>query len=229
MRKVNDALMYDQYQIIDISQPVGSRTACFPGDTPFSREIAVSYAQSQVLNLTAIKMSPHVGTHADAPVHVYGDLEEGVGMAAALPLEYFLGAAAVIDLSPHDQAIRAEPVMRKLRQFARPPRRLLIKTARQIRYEVFEERYAYLSLELVEELADKGVMLVGIDTPSVDEISSKTLAAHHALLRARMHWLENLDLTGVEEGEYCLVALPLKLTEAEASPVRAVLLKPVQA
>ena len=60
--------MYDRYRIIDISQPISSRAACFPGDTPFSRQVTVSY-QDSVVNLTAITMSPHVGTHADAPVH----------------------------------------------------------------------------------------------------------------------------------------------------------------
>ncbi len=76
----------------------------------------------------------------------------------------------------------------------------------------------------MRHLSALGVGLVGIDTPSVDHVRSKGLSAHHALLDAGMSWLENLDLTQVEAGEYFLIALPLKLTELEASPVRAVLL-----
>jgi len=217
--------MYDRYRIIDISQPISSRAACFPGDTPFSRQVTVSYQESSVINLTAITMSPHVGTHADAPVHVTGDMNDGVGMAASLPLEYYFGPAVVIDVSPLDELIKVEHVAFKLDNFADKPRRVLFKTSSLIRYEVFEEKYAYFSVDLIEEMASRNVIMMGIDTPSVDYIHSKTLDAHHALLKAEMCWLENLDLTQVEEGEYFLSALPLKFTEIEASPVRAVLLQ----
>ena len=70
-----------------------------------------------------------------------------------------------------------------------------------------------------------GFVLVGLDTPSVDHIRSKELATHNVLDRHGLVWLENLDLRAVEEGEYFLVALPLKFMDLEASPVRAVLLK----
>ncbi|HEY9868563.1 MAG TPA: cyclase family protein [Candidatus Obscuribacterales bacterium] len=217
--------MHRPYRIIDISQPVSSRTACFPGDTPFSRQVTVSFAESKVINLTAITMSPHVGTHADAPVHVQGDMAEGSGMAASLPLENFIGPAVVFDVSPLNDAIGIEHVAGKLKTLDRLPARVLFKTCREIRYEVFEDRYAYFSVELVQALADRGVTLMGIDTPSVDDVNSKTLDAHHALIARGLCWLENLDLTRVEEGEYVLVAPPLKLAEVEASPVRAVLLE----
>jgi arylformamidase len=217
--------MHRPYRIIDISQPVGSRTACFPGDTPFSRQVTVSFAESKVINLTAVTMSPHVGTHADAPVHVQGDMADGSGMAASLPLENFIGPAVVLDVSPLDDALRMGHIAEKLKAFDSLPGRVLFKTLRQIRYEVFEDSYSYFSVELVHGLADRGVTLMGIDTPSVDHVNSKSLEAHHALVARGLCWLENLDLTLVEEGQYVLVALPLKLTEAEASPVRAVLLK----
>ena len=111
------------------------------------------------------------------------------------------------------------------------PQRILFKTAKVIRYDVFEDHYAHFTPGLIEELAKRGVVLVGLDTPSVDAVDSKTLETHHALLSAGMSWLENLDLTGVsvqhhQPQDYFLVALPLKLMELEASPVRAVLLKP---
>jgi arylformamidase len=73
-------------------------------------------------------------------------------------------------------------------------------------------------------MAMRGVRMIGIDTPSVDHIESKNLETHHQLLERDMLWLENLDLTQVSEGEYFLVALPLKFMELEASPVRAILL-----
>lgn len=218
--------MFPDVEILDISQPVSAATACFPGDVPFRKDLTVSYADSQVINLTAFTMSPHVGTHADAPIHIYGDMANGNGMIGQAPLSPYLGPALVVDISPTVDAVQPEHIQDRIAQYPNLPGRILFKTARTIRTDVFETAYAYFSVSLVDDLASKGVVLMGIDTPSVDHIHSKTLDAHHTLLNHRMAWLENLDLTCVEPGLYYLVALPLKMMELEASPVRAVLLKP---
>jgi len=216
--------MLDRYQIIDISQPVNSRTACFPGDVPFKREITVSYQQSKVINLTALTMSPHVGTHADAPIHVFGDMDSGVDTIGFAPLDPYLGPCVVIDLAGRKEGIEVSHIRKKLERFKEFPKRVLFRTCQEIRYEVFESEYAYFSPGLISYLSSHGAVLAGIDTPSVDHVSSKTLPAHHELISSRMFWLENLDLTRAREGSYFLIALPLKLMELEASPVRAVLL-----
>lgn len=216
--------MWDQVRIIDISQPVSERSAHFPGDVPFSKKLTLTYEQSKVINLTELTMSPHVGTHTDAPIHCYGDLSAGRDTAGLLPLEPYLGPGVVIDISPTADEIRPQHLETKLAQFRQFPKRVLIKTVSQSKAEVFEPTYSYLSVELVRYLADNGVLLVGVDTPSVDHATSKTLDAHHALIAAKMCWLENLDLTSASEGEYIVVALPLKFMDLEASPVRAVLL-----
>jgi arylformamidase len=212
-------------KIIDISQPVGAKTACFPGDTPFSRNVTLTVEQSGCVNLTSLTMSPHVGTHADSPVHIKGDMDdlEG-GMAADLPLEAFIGPVRVIDLAPLSEGISAKHFLDKVAMIDELPSRILFKTCHQIRYQIWEEKYAYLTVELVDALHEKRVKLTGLDTPSVDHVDSKTLETHHKLDEYNLVWLENLDLTAVEEGNYFLVALPLKFTELEASPVRAVLL-----
>jgi arylformamidase len=77
--------------------------------------------------------------------------------------------------------------------------------------------------ETIEWLAGLGVKLVGIDSQSVDPADSKTLTSHHLLLEHDLRVLENLVLDDVPAGDYELIALPLKLTTADASPVRAVL------
>jgi arylformamidase len=89
------------------------------------------------------------------------------------------------------------------------------------------EDFAALSPELVDALDRRRVRLIGIDTPSVDLFDSKDLPAHHACLRCDMAILEGLVLRDVPEGEYELIALPLKLLGFDASPVRAVLRGPV--
>jgi arylformamidase len=209
-------------RIIDISQPVEEATACFPGDTPFSRKITCTYEDSKVINLTALTMSPHVGTHADAPVHIKGSLaNQGDIKAGNLALAPFIGPALVLDFAPTTEAITRVMVEEKLQamHFAgeeselRLPGKILLKTQSSCNYKTFAQRYSYIAEELV-----------GLDTPSVDDINSKNLPTHQVLDQAAMVWLENLDLSQVDGGLYFLLALPLKFMELEASPVRAVLL-----
>jgi len=217
----------DNYDIIDISQPVDTKTACFPGDVPFSRNITCTYADSKVINLSSFTMSPHVGTHADSPIHIYGDMQQGEGMASQLPLGAFLGQAQVIDLADCFEPITSKHIASVASALDRSKLapRLLFKTRHQIRCDIFEDNYASFTPDLVEELQKHQVKLLGIDTPSVDHSSSKGLETHHALLKYKMTWIENLDLTNAKAGYYTLIALPLKLTELEASPLRAILLK----
>jgi arylformamidase len=216
----------ENYQIIDISQPVTSQSACFPGDVPFSRSITVSYQDSKVVNLTSLTMSPHVGTHADAPSHIGGSMDNGATMAGAMDLNAFLGPATVVDVAPCSGVVDLTLLKAQLENIKPFPERLLVRTQTTIRHGVFEKQYAYFAVDLIDYLGAKGVKLLGIDTPSVDHTDSKQLETHHALDKHHMSWLENLDLTKTTAGSYFLVALPLKLMELEASPVRAVLLKP---
>jgi arylformamidase len=222
------------FSIIDISQPISSLTACFPGDIPFSQTVTVDYAHSGVMNLTAFTMSPHVGTHADAPVHVHGNLQQptlGSDTIGQLPLSPFIGPAAVLDLSPWTEAICWEQVEPLLKKWPNIPPRLLLKTQSANRYDRFQPPYAWPGTDLVENLAALGIVLIGIDTPSVDHVDSKHLETHHALIKAGIVWLENLDLTDAPtqvktENPPFLIALPLKMMDSEASPVRAALLIP---
>lgn len=219
------AFDFENFELIDISQPVEEKTACFPGDVPFKRNVTVTYADSNVINLTSFTMSPHVGTHADSPIHIYGEMSSGIDMASSLPLDAFMGPAQVVDLADCFEPISSKHLYEKVDKNAELAPRLLFKTRHQIRYDVFEKDYASFTPELVEELQRRNVKLLGIDTPSVDHTESKGLETHHAMHKHKMTWLENLDLTGAAAGNYILVALPLKMTELEASPVRAVLLR----
>ena len=82
-----------------------------------------------------------------------------------------------------------------------------------------------LSPELIEFLVQHEVCLVGIDTPSVDPFSSKALESHKSIAKHDLAILEGLVLDSVPEGLYQLMAFPLKLAQADAAPVRAVLKK----
>lgn len=216
---------FPKFDILDISQSVSEKTACFPGDVPFSKLMTLTYADSKVINLTAITMSPHVGTHADAPSHIDGDMSDANEMAAALPLVAFVGPATVLDLTPMDAGEITGDVIKNTHTGVLNER-VLFKTQTKLDEDVFKDDYAYIGVSAVEYLSSLGVRLVGLDTPSVDHIRSKDLQTHHALLKHGFYWLENLNLDGVAAGDYFLVAAPLKLASAEAAPVRALLLRP---
>jgi arylformamidase len=85
------------------------------------------------------------------------------------------------------------------------------------------EQIPYLSVELIEHLAGLGYKLIGLDSPSVDAFDSKDLPSHHALRKHGLVNLEHLYLRDVADGDYELIALPLKLDLACGSPVRAIL------
>ncbi|MCH7526190.1 MAG: cyclase family protein, partial [Planctomycetes bacterium] len=87
----------------------------------------------------------------------------------------------------------------------------------------FNDDFAALTPELIDWLHERGVRTLGIDTPSVDLFHSKDLPAHQTVLKHDMAIVEGLVLQHVPEGVYELIALPLKLSGFDASPVRAVL------
>jgi arylformamidase len=103
------------------------------------------------------------------------------------------------------------------------PPRVLVRTCVHAAVDRWRDDFAAFAPETVIWLAGMGVRLIGIDTASVDPAPSKTLDSHQQLLRLDLRVLENLVLDDVPEGDYELIALPLKWIDADASPVRAIL------
>jgi arylformamidase len=200
---------------IDISQPLSSDIAHWPGDTPFSYQTAFTKEQTGSVNIGRITTSLHTGTHVDAPFHFNEEGEKIID----LDIELYIGPARVIDVSGYDR-VDAEV----LRGFhLEGVERVLLKTAGPNNPEVFPERISELASDMADYLGSKGVRLLGVDVPSVDPLGSKDMETHHALYRNGIHILENIMLDDVEEGNYELIALPLPIKEADGSPVRAVI------
>lgn len=202
--------------ILDISVLVQPGTPEWPGDVPFTCGWSARIEQGASINLSHVAGSPHVGTHADAPLHV----RDGWPASDQMPLEPFMGPVMVLDVT------RA-PVG-SLTLDADDPRlagceRLLLRTDRTIAEGAFPDGWPVLSAATAVLLAAGGVKLVGVDAPSVDERESKSLEVHKALFGGGAYVLENLDLRGVAEGQYDLIALPQRLGGLDAAPVRAVL------
>jgi len=201
--------------IYDLSPPISTALKVWPGDTPPSREILCDLTRGDAITLSTLHATVHLGAHADGPNH-YGEKASSID---ARPLDAYLGLCQVVRV----------PVARGRRVSTDDCRnpiqapRVLFATGTFPDPTVFNEDFAALEPELIDHLHERGVRLVGIDTPSVDLFSSKELPAHQRILRYDMCILEGLLLANVPEGMYELIALPLKLVGFDASPVRAIL------
>jgi arylformamidase len=208
----------------DISRMLSNEFAEWPGDEPFRYRLTGEIANGGSVNLGAITMSVHNGTHADARFHFDTN---GASIEKA-PLDVYLGRATVVDLAqtfsqsrekhlitredlkPHAEAIAATS-------------RLLVKTGRWADSTTFPNRIPVIAADVPAWLQKNGVKLLGLDLPSMDEIDSKSLQNHHALARAGIAIVESLDLSDVAGGIYNFAALPLKIAGADGAPLRAVL------
>jgi arylformamidase len=206
-------------RLYDISQPVRTGIPVWPGDSPFQLAWPLRRAQGASVNLSTLHLSAHTGTHADAPFHA-SDTGSRIG---GMPLEPFLGLALLVDARGWESisAARVAPILERER-----PVRLLFRTGCWVDPRLFPTTFPPLEPAAVSLLAQFGLRLVGTDAPSVDPFDSTTLPAHNALLSSGIANLENLVLDEVPPGRYELIALPLRLEEACASPVRAVLREP---
>jgi arylformamidase len=211
-------------KIWDISRTLSDDFAEWPGDEPFHYRSTREIAKGQSVNLGAITMSLHNGTHADARFH-FDQKGESIDKT---PLDIYLGRATVVDLaqtflrSKEKQLITAEDLKPHAEEIAATSR-LLVKTGRWSDSTIFPNQIPVIAADVPAWLQKNGVKLLGLDLPSMDEIDSKSLQNHHALARAGIAVVESLDLGEVAPGIYNLAALPLKIAGGDGAPVRAVL------
>ncbi len=204
--------------LLDIPPPLTPSINVWPGDTPLTREVLCDLAKGDNITLSTLRSTVHLGAHADGPNH-YGPNAPGVG---EMPLHHYLGPCHVIEARvPRGERVTSAHCGEALASIRHP--RVLIKTSTFPDSNSWNADFAALSVELVETLAAKGVVTLGIDTPSVDLQDSKDLPAHKAILKHGIAILEGLNLRDIAPGEYELIAPPLRLMGFDASPVRAVL------
>lgn len=202
-------------KLYDITPPITDALAVWPGDTGVSRQVLLDMQRGDNITLSTLRATVHLGAHADAPSH-YG---KNAATIDQRDLDFYLGRCQVVRVS----IARGTRVTPDLLGDSVTEERLLIATGTFPDAEKWNDDFAALAPELVDWLHAKGVRLVGIDTPSVDLMTSKDLPSHQAFLRNDMAILEGLDLKLVPEGTYELIALPLRLAGFDASPVRAIL------
>jgi arylformamidase len=200
----------------DISPPVHAGSPVFPGDAAYRQEWAATIGPGCPVNVSTLTFSPHTGAHADAPLHY----DPRGAPAGALDLAPYLGRCRVIHAIDVRPLVRWEDIAHAVHRL---PPRVLVRTYARMPFDRWDAGLAAYAPETIERLADAGVRLVGIDSASIDPADSKPLPSHQVVRRRDLRVLENLVLDDVPEGDYELIALPLKLSSADASPVRAVL------
>ncbi len=200
----------------DISQPLRPGLPVWPGDTQFAARPHWSFGPGSPVNVAGLTLSTHSGTHADAPLHYDPD---GAAIGA-LSLEPYIGPARLIDARGWGSVVTAEALAPHL---ASTPPRVLLRTYETFPHDRWNADWATIDHAAVHLLAELGVMLVGIDSASIDPQTSKAMDAHLAVKRAGMRILEGLVLDATPAGDYELIALPLALITLDASPVRAIL------
>ena len=202
--------------LMDISPIVDDSIAVWPGDTPFVQTINSDMHSGANLTLSDVRTTVHVGAHADAPKHY---VKQGCDIASRR-LDYYIGRCVVLHIRVR-RGERITPAHLEGKVVSAP--RVLLRTGTFPDPRSWNNDFASLSPALVDDFYQHGVMLIGIDTPSVDPFASEALEAHQAFARNDMAMLEGLTLDDVEEGEYELIAPPLRMRGADASPVRAIL------
>lgn len=203
--------------IYDISPMIDEDIAVWPGDTPFSSHTSAQLRDGDAVNLSDIRLSCHTGAHADAPSHF---LDRGPSIDE-VALEPYLGDCVVLDVRAIEGRVIGGGDLDSLARDPAP--RVLLRTRTKTDRRRFDDAFSYLDVGAVDLLASLGVLLVGLDSPSVDAFDSTDLPVHHALHRHGILNLESLRLDDVPCGRYELIALPLPLRGRDASPVRAVL------
>lgn len=199
----------------DISPLLGPAIPVWPGDTPFSSATTWEMADGCPVKVSRITLSTHTGAHCDAPSHYDAD---GASIDAVALLPY-LGPCRVISCI----GVAVVEPTHIAHALAGMPARVLLHTYAQAPQANWDSAFASVSADTIALLAAQGALLVGIDTPSLDPQTSATMDAHHAVRRHRMAILEGIVLDDVPDGDYELIALPLKLHGLDASPVRAIL------
>ncbi len=199
----------------DISPTLSAQTPVWPGDTRFEASPTWEIGADCPVHVSRMTMTTHLGAHTDAPSHYdpHGLSIDGVGLAP------YLGTCRVI----HCIGSRLILVSDIEHALAGVPPRVLLRTYQRAPLMEWDAAFAAVAPATIAKLAGLGVTLIGIDSASLDPQDSKTLDAHHAVRVHNMAILEGIVLDDVPEGDYELIALPLKLAGMDASPVRAIL------
>jgi arylformamidase len=193
----------------DVTHELSEETPVYPGDIEpgFFPEDCGQYL------LTGLRLSTHSGTHIDAPSH-YLKNDESIDR---IPVASLIGPCRVLDLSDVTGEISGDDLNSRIDGAAR----ILLKTGCNFCGR-FDPGYTSLGISAAKIMVAKEIIAVGIDSPSIEKFHG-TGDVHRELLGKGIVVIEFLDLERVPEGDYMMIALPLRLSGLDGSPVRVIL------
>ncbi|MEB3197006.1 MAG: cyclase family protein [Candidatus Sericytochromatia bacterium] len=197
---------------LDVTRPLGAATFVFPGDPPVQLHPHATL-DSHGCHVTGLSMGSHSGTHVDAPAHFV----RGGATLSEVPLGRWNGPVWVLEIPASATIDEADLALAWPRAGA--PERVLLNT----RTTALAHPSSGLNLRAAVWLLERGVRLVGIDTPSIECDDTGLFPVHHALLGADCLIIEGLDLRGIAAGPYGMVCMPLKLDAPDGAPARVAL------
>jgi arylformamidase len=203
-------------RIWDISQPLHAALPLWPGEPAFALHRHATIGNGCPVNVGAMFTPLHAGTHADAPFHYAMD----GASCADCDLDVYIGPCVLLDVCHARGRVEVDDIDWSA---VTGNERVLLRTYAHFPHKAWDSNFTAIASDVITQMGVMGVRLIGSDAASLDPEQSKTLDAHQAIKAADMRILEGLVLDDVPPGRYELVALPLPIIGADASPVRAIL------
>ena len=203
-------------RIWDISQPLHAAVPVWPGEPAFALHSHAVIGDGCPVNVGGMFTPLHVGTHGDAPLHYAND----GASSADCELDAYIGPCVLLDMRHARGRVEIADIDWDAIEGSE---RVLLRTYEHFPHDQWDSDFTAIARDVIARLGSMGVRLIGTDAASLDPEQSKTLDAHQVVKAADMRILEGLVLDDVPPGRYELVALPLRIVGADASPVRAIL------
>ena len=205
------------FTVFDISRPLAKSEPLYPGNPPVVVEWAKTFRKDGS-NHACIETGVHNGTHVDAPLH---SLKNGISVDR-LALEQCIGWARVYDCTKCKDEITEKEI---IKLDPKAGEIILFKTTNSRRSSAFNPKFVHLNEGAARMLVKAGVKAIGTDGPSIKKFRLRPDTVHPRILRAGTPIYEGLYLEKIKPGRYFFIGVPLKITGADASPVRALLMK----
>jgi len=205
----------------DISVPLKQGMNYLPIDPVAPKIYRLSdVALGAKVTMSMLEIISHTGTHIDAPLHFI----PGGSTVSDMPIEATIGPARVIEIKDPNKVKVEELKKHNIKK----GERILCKTRNSPKaYESpqFVEDYVYLDGDAAAYLAEKKIVLFGLDCITIGYIKEEqnVVKTHQTLLAAGIYILEDCALGGVPPGDYELLCLPLLMYNGDAGPCRAIL------
>ena len=207
-------------KLIDLSHPITPTMPVYPGDEQPVLKIMGSIDEDGYKD-KVITICSHTGTHMDAPAHI---LKNSMSLDR-LPIEHFFGNAFLINWVDGKSKIIEPENLTEHRDSLEQADYLLIHTgwSKYWGTDDYFSNYPVFSPEAADWLKGFSLKGIGLDTISADEINNSDLPIHKSLLGSNTVIVENLtNLDKISCETFTFSCFPLRLEDADGSPVRAV-------